>query len=65
MATTVLGDVIVQLKDGRRIDISGRTPEDAVAHLRALGVTTDDIEHTTHLCRDLRPVQKKAEAVRQ
>lgn len=43
------GSVIVHLKDGRTIDITDRSPEEGVAHLRALGVTLDDIHHTAHL----------------
>jgi hypothetical protein len=45
----VLKNVVVYLKDGRRIDISGRTPQDAVSYLQSVGVRTPaDIERTVH-----------------
>jgi len=39
---------IVELKDGRTIDISDLSAADAVATLKRAGVTTDQIKHTTH-----------------
>ena len=47
------GDRVVHLKDGRQIDISDCTAEEALARLREAGVTLEDIEQTVHVCRDL------------
>lgn len=58
-------DVVVHLKDGRAIDLSGRTVDEAIAHLRALGVSIpDDIRETHHLIRDPE-VLARIEAARQ
>lgn len=43
--------IVVHLKDGRAIDISAFSPEEAIRHLRALGVTVDDIAQTVHVIR--------------
>jgi hypothetical protein len=43
LATTT---VTCFLRDGRTVDLTGLTPEDAVATLRAEGVTPGDVRHT-------------------
>lgn len=40
--------VIVQLRDGRNVDITGMDPEVAVTHLLALGVRPVDVVNTVH-----------------
>lgn len=40
--------VIVELRDGRFVDVTSLSAEDAVAHLRALGTTHADVVRTIH-----------------
>jgi hypothetical protein len=42
------GSVVCHLKDGREIDLSNLTAEEAVLKLQSAGVKTDDIEATVH-----------------
>lgn len=39
---------IVYLRDGREVEITGLSAEDAIGKLRALGVDTKDIKRTEH-----------------
>lgn len=42
------GNVVVYLRDGRTIDLSGLEPEAAIEHLKRYGVTPEMIERTEH-----------------
>jgi hypothetical protein len=42
------GSVVCHLKDGREIDLSNLTAEEAVQKLKSEGVNTDDIQSTVH-----------------
>jgi hypothetical protein len=43
-----MATIIVTLRNGRQIDISGLSPQAAIARLRTLGVHPDDLKHTEH-----------------
>jgi hypothetical protein len=47
--------VIVELRDGRRLDITGKDPAAAVDYLRAQGVAPADIKNTWHTLGRPRP----------
>lgn len=39
---------VVYLHDGREIDLAGLTVDEAIAKMRALGITPDDVRETIH-----------------
>lgn len=42
------GTTIVYLKRGQTVDLTGRSPDEAIALLQRLGVKPEDIERTVH-----------------